>query len=161
MAAPRKYTDEQRAAMYALWEQGTEAAEIARRCKAGLASVAAFEIPRRSVHAICTLIDRERDAPTTLNEAAVAVTEGRFLERVWTLLNEQLTRLEAKQGPLTAAELGRAEQVVQIGTGLERRLRRRKGAELGNGQRNDATETPPLTPLEELAREMANRQQRT
>jgi hypothetical protein len=152
MAAPRKYTDQQREAMYSLWTQGIEAAEIARRCSAGLASVAAFDIPRRSVHAICVAIDKERAAPTTLNEAAVAVTEGRFPERVFTLLNEQLTRLEAKQGPLTTSELGRAKQVLEIGTGLERRLRRRKGTERSNGQRNGVIEPPALSPLEELAR---------
>jgi hypothetical protein len=128
--------------MFALYEQGLDAAEIARRCKAGLASVAAFEIPRRSVAYIVSAMAKERGAPTTLDEAAAAVTEGRFPERVYTLLNEQLTRLEAKQGPLTASELGRAGQVVEIGTGLERRLRRRKGAELSNDQRNDATEHP-------------------
>jgi hypothetical protein len=52
MAAPRKYNDAQRAAMFALHRQGCTPAEIARQCEAGLVSVARFSIPRRTVQSI-------------------------------------------------------------------------------------------------------------
>lgn len=157
MAAPRKYTNEQRAAMYALWEQGLEAAEIARRVRAGLASCAPFEIPRRTVHSICTAIAKERDAPSTLDEAAEAVAQGRHQERVFAMVGDEITRLEAKQrsGPLTVTDLERAEKAAGISASLERRLRRRKPWADSHDQRNGSADPPKLSPLEELAARQA------
>lgn len=71
MPAHRKYTDEQRASIYRLWHSGLSAMEITRRSAAGSASVAPFEIPRRTVQAICSTMDKEAGAivPTSLEEA--------------------------------------------------------------------------------------------
>ena len=60
MGAPRRYSDAQRAAMFALYEQGIQPAEIARRCAAGLTSVAPFQIPRRTAQEIVTGMARSR-----------------------------------------------------------------------------------------------------
>jgi hypothetical protein len=157
MPAHRKWSDAQRAAMYSLWEQGIGAAEIARRCRAGFASVSPFEIPRRTVHAICTAIERERAAPRNLDEAAIAVAQGRHQERVFAMLEDEVVRLEAKQrsGPLTVTDLERVEKVVGISASLERRLRRRKAWAESHDRDGDAADAQKPSPLEELAARMS------
>ena len=60
MAPARKYTEQQREAMYRLFVQGMQATEIARKCAKGKAGVPAFEIPSRSVHDIVLTIARQR-----------------------------------------------------------------------------------------------------
>ena len=60
MAAPRKYSDEQRAAIFARAELGVTPAQIAHECAAGLASCAPFQIPRRTAQQIVADMRRER-----------------------------------------------------------------------------------------------------
>jgi integrase len=62
MAAPRLYTDAQRAVIYDLHRQGLSSREIAERCAAGLASVERFKIPARSVREIVKQMADERGA---------------------------------------------------------------------------------------------------
>jgi hypothetical protein len=99
MAAIRRYSDAQRAAMFALYEQGCTAPEIARRCGEGTASVAPFQIPRRTVQQIVTAIARERKAklPEKLEEIAEGQVFKTYPERVGRLLEGELDRLERKE----------------------------------------------------------------
>ncbi|MGI9019208.1 MAG: hypothetical protein ACR2G3_00670 [Solirubrobacterales bacterium] len=97
MAAPRKYSDAQRAAMYSLYEQGYSVAEIVRRCEEGLASVAPFEIPRRTAQQIVTRIARERAQPVP--------------KTVEELTEDDLERIPKRATRILAAELERIERI--------------------------------------------------
>jgi hypothetical protein len=87
--------------MFALCEQGCTAAEISRRCGEGTASVAPFQIPRRTVQQIVTTIARERKAkpPQKLEELSGSQILERYPERVGGLLERELDRLERKEQP--------------------------------------------------------------
>jgi hypothetical protein len=119
MAAPRKYSDQQRAAMYRLYERGYEPAEITRRCAEGMASVASFEVPRRTCHAIVTAMARERAevVPIRLDEADDREAIDRFPARVATILDDEMARLEARQrngNPLSANDLERLHKATAV-----------------------------------------------
>jgi hypothetical protein len=120
MAAPRKYSDAQRAAMFGLYRRGCTPAEIARRCAAGTSSVAPFEIPRRTVHSIVSAMHYEVGEPTS------GISNGRSLElRLKDLTKGLLTALECEMERIerreavgrpvdgkTAAELSRCIKIL-------------------------------------------------
>ena len=63
MAAPRKYSDAQRAAMFALYRQGMIAAQIARKCEAGLVSIAPFSIPGEPSKGVVAMAQKSLTTP--------------------------------------------------------------------------------------------------
>ena len=82
--------------MYELWTSGVRAAEISRRAAEGLTSVEPLHIPRRSVHEVCTRLDRERGAGqpeigATLGDSAAHAAD------VAGVLEAEVGRLHRKQ----------------------------------------------------------------
>ena len=112
MAAPRRYSQEQREALYDLYtQQGKQPAEIARMCANGEAGVPAFEIPRRSVHAIVTRMARQRSRPVKPNPERAPET------RLRSLIDREIERQEAlatRDGadPRTLIDLAKALRIL-------------------------------------------------
>lgn len=129
MAAPRKYSNTQRAAMYALYEQGVQPGEIAKRCGEGLASVAPFEIPRKSCEAIVKAMARERGlrAVNSVEDAEAASEIEACDIRIRRLLKRELDRFESKQRGrgLSLDDLERLERIEKIQASREKRTRTR------------------------------------
>jgi hypothetical protein len=105
--------------MFALYEQGYTANEIARRCGEGTASVAPFQIPRRTVQQIVTTIARERRAkpPQKLEDLSGHEILERYPERVGRLLERELDRLERKEHsgkPLSLEDIERMRQGAKV-----------------------------------------------
>jgi hypothetical protein len=101
MAAARRYSDAQRAAMFRLFEAGKTPVEIAKHCDEGTAGTSPFEIPRRTVHDIVTRMAAEAEqklAPTVL-EAEGAEAVERFPGRIVAILHADIDRLEAITTP--------------------------------------------------------------
>ena len=99
MSAPRKYSDAQRAAMFALYEQGLNAVEIAQRCADGMASVGPFQVPRRTVHEIVSKMARERghQPPKTIDEASQLGALERYPRDALGVVHRELKRIDRKQ----------------------------------------------------------------
>lgn len=149
MAAPRKYSNAQRAAMFAFYEQGYTPAEIARRCKLGTASVDAFEIPRRTVQEIVTQMERERGGrlPKTLDDAASDLAAA-FPKRILRTLNREVDRFDAKTRngrPLSLEDLDRLKKISGICRELRTQAAVKKARE---------SASPGVSGLAELARQM-------
>ena len=109
MAAPRKYTTEQREAAYRLFLDGKQSAEIARMCANGEAGVPAFEIPRRTVHDIVTGMQRDRHPIETDAESQT------LEERLDSLIERAVTGQEElgdKADPQKLAQLARAKRTL-------------------------------------------------
>jgi hypothetical protein len=105
--------------MFALYEQGCTAPEIARRCAEGTASVAPFQIPRRTVQQIVTTIARERKAkpPEKIEEISGRQVFEHYPERVGRLLVRELDRLERKEhngNPLSLDDIERMRQGAKV-----------------------------------------------
>jgi hypothetical protein len=130
VGAARKYTDEQRAAMHSLWQRGHRGANIARLMSAGTPSVAGFEIPRRTVHEICTRMDLERGTvrPETLEHALDPRRMSSHPEACERILDTVLARLEAKANAhgLNLRELEQLGKATTIAFALERQMQRRR-----------------------------------
>ena len=147
VAAPRKYSDEEREAMYHLYVQGRQPTDIARTCAVGKAGVPAFEVPPRSVHDIVTGIARQRGQqtpaePTELDEEA----------RLRALFRRGIEQQEA------LATQGEADPKAL--TELARGLRILNGSPRRNGShRNAKPATPKRTSnlAEELRAALARR----
>lgn len=129
MSRARKYTDQQREAMYVLWRRGARGADISRRMAVGTAGVESFEIPRRTVHEICSRMDLERGAPRPMSfEDALdprrVIAHPEACERI---LDTVLTRLEAKahSDGLNLRELDQLAKAATIAFEIERQMRRR------------------------------------
>ena len=107
VAAPRRYSTQQREALYRLYVEGKQPAEIARKCSQGSAGVPAFEIPRRSVHDIVTRMARQRSRP--VQRTTEPDPEAR-LRALITLEIERQEALATRDGadPKTLTELARA-----------------------------------------------------
>ncbi|MFN8160614.1 MAG: hypothetical protein U0R52_06170 [Solirubrobacterales bacterium] len=129
MAAHRKYSDEQRAAMFRLYEGGLGAKAISERCAAGTTGTAPFEIPRRTVQEIVTAMAAEArlEPPRSISDAGTEEALLRFPERCGALLAREMQRLEAagEKRALTEKELARLGLAVKVWGPLETRLRRR------------------------------------
>ena len=101
--------------MFALHLQGIGGTEISRRCAEGLASVAPFKIPARTVRSIVQLMSREQGAmpPRELEEIA----NGDHSPRAeLALLERERGRLEKKANngrPLSRSDI---EGLALIGT---------------------------------------------
>jgi len=133
VAAPRKYTDAQRAAVWALYQRGVRPASIAARCKAGLASVEPFDIPRRTVSDICSKMALERTGssrPENVAEAAHADALANFPSAALKVLEEEAATLAAKQASGKALSLRDVEKlalVAETRLKLEQRLEKQRG----------------------------------
>lgn len=130
MAAPRRYTDEQRAAMFRLFQAGMSPIEISRQCESGTAGVAPFKVPRRTVHEIVTAMAAEagQSAPSTLKDASHCEALEHYPVRVNGIISAELDRQERKQRhgrPLSLDDLDRLEKATKIIISLELRGRRR------------------------------------
>ena len=108
--------------MFALYEQGIQPAEIARRCAAGLTSVAPFQIPRRTAQEIVTGMAREQgreDLPHSIEgllEGDSAELAARYPGVVLRLINADCERLQARSAtrPLSLDEYNRLRAGVAI-----------------------------------------------
>lgn len=156
----RIYTDEQKAAMFALYEQGCQPAEISRRCREGLASVARFDPPRKSVEYVVKTMARERgfDPPRKVEQIAGWADASRYGERVIELLSEDLERLEARDKtakPLSIAEYERLAKGMKIVAEIRRQtVARPEQTRSGPGPGEEDA-------LDRIARDLATRERDT
>ena len=99
MGRPRTWTDAQRAALFDLYKQGLPSKEIAERCADGLASVAPFRIPDRTVRDICKQMAAERvlASPATLEEASAPHAVETVPGRVQLIVERELVAIERRQ----------------------------------------------------------------
>ena len=129
MPAKRLYSDEQRAALYALHERGIGSAEISRRAASGeLASVARFDIPPSSVRAIVGAIGRERQAHDvdSLEAVLVELGSGDLPGRALAVLRRELERIERIDSrALSVAQVERAAAIGLAAYDLEDKVRKR------------------------------------
>ncbi len=124
MAAPRKYSDEQRAAIFARAELGVTPAEIARECAAGLASCAPFQIPRRTAQQIVADMRRERGPgqPRSLADLESAEAIRGYPLRVLRIVGEDLDRIEGRAS-LTDGDLERMKKGLAVAREARKFLR--------------------------------------
>lgn len=158
MAAPRKYTDAQRQAVWNLHERGLTSGQISEACAAGTASVAAFEIPRRSVSDLIARMTREAavEPPTNPKEAGSLAMVNRFPERIARIFDAELERLAAKQrrGQLTAKDIDLMRKATDLCGPLKKRL---EGHSIGpaRSSRRPGSQAEQESVLAKLARELA------
>jgi len=164
VAAPRIYSDQQRASMFRLFEAGKTPAEIARLCEEGTAGVSPFTIPRRTCHDIVTRMaeEAERKLPTSVAEAESAEAVERFPMRIARLVDAEITRLTTTQekSGLSLGDYDKLERAAKLSCDLEKRLRQRKpaGKRGGRGSREGAGSPPAEeSVLARLAREQGER----
>jgi hypothetical protein len=144
MGAPRRYSDEQRLAMYALYEQGCKPAEISRRCEAGLASCAPFSIARTSVRDIVAAMARERrgsEAPVTLADVEGGDAIKDFPQMAAQIVSDEGARIKAKQPRqgLNLADLNKLAKLDRLAAQIRRTMigpGRTAPAATGNGGSN-------------------------
>ena len=116
MAAPRRYTTEQRAAMFGLHQEGLRPAEISRACSHGVDGVEPFDIPRRTVHDIVSQMEAEAES------SAIALADGgelhdfsdRMDKQIKAILETQIAfydRKVRKGKTLSREELGRLGKI--------------------------------------------------
>jgi hypothetical protein len=167
MAAPRRYTDAQRQAMFRLFEAGIGPTEIARLCASGEAGVGPFEIPRKSCEAIVKEMAAAANlrVPTTALEIEGAGMAERFPSRGARIIDAELKRLEAKQNggkALSEREAERVARLVEVGSKIAKHLRAastppRPRASVAASQ-GAGTGGQDGSALERLAKEMAERE---
>ena len=124
MAAPRKHSDAQRAAIWDLDSAGNTAAAIARRCSAGLASVARFEIPARSVRQILSDMKKERGVKPLHALADLDDVDAIDAQpwRAFRIAKRVFDRAEAKPAP-TLRDLEQLEHALKVLALAKRALR--------------------------------------
>jgi hypothetical protein len=153
LAAPRKYSDAQREAIYRLHEQGLSSAAIARRCDEGLASVEPFAIATRTIRDITRAMDLERGhrAPRTVADASAENAIVGYGERALAICEAELDRLQRKQhrgNGLTRDDLSRLREVLRIRSDLDQVQESGRAPSLrrprGERRRADRTKGPTL-----------------
>lgn len=163
MAAPRKYTDEQREAIFRLHEADMSSTEIAEACADGRTGLAPFEISPRTVRDIIGKMEQEaqRKLPATVLDLEHGEAMERFPARAARILDAELDRLQEKQSKsgLTERDVDRIPRLVTSSAKVERALQERgkrrarsRGAGSGAGK---APESKSV--LEKMAEEMAER----
>ncbi|MGH2973887.1 MAG: hypothetical protein ACRDLL_03335 [Solirubrobacterales bacterium] len=163
MAAPRKYSDAQRQAMYRLYEVGKSPGEIASLCKQGMAGVAPFQIPRRTAHEILTRMadEAEQKLPTSVAEAESAEAVERHPVRIATVVDREISRLDQKQakGGLRVGDLDLLAKLADLSFALHKRLSKRPAAAGRTGATRQVAgeRREPEGAIEKLAREQAER----
>lgn len=161
MAAPRKYSDAQRHAVYRLHEGGMKSEAIAEACERGTASTAPFRIPRRSVSAVIEAMARESGTqlPSTVGDSTSLEAVQRFPMRIAEILDAEIERLAKKQsrGKLTAKDIDQLRKAAEVSGPLSKRLAG-VGMPSAKGQRGGREPGPtpaPESAIERLAREEA------
>jgi hypothetical protein len=156
MAAPRKYSDAQRAEIWRLHEAGLTSEEISATCARGTAAVTAFEIPRRSVSEIVTRIAEQHriEVPESAGDVDGLDTVRRFPERIARIFDVEIERLAAKQrrGQLTVKDLELLRKATEISGPLSKRL---EGSSKRHGpsSRDTKKAQPEESAIGRLARE--------
>lgn len=154
MAAPRRYTPQQREAMFQLRQEGMKSADIARACEQGIGSVDPFQIPRRTVHEIVTQMEAEAES------SAIALAGGELHDpdcvdkRIKAILETQIAHydLKVRKGKtLSREELGTLSQVQALSRKIQKSSVRRTTVRAPS--RNGANGTSEH-PLDRLARQM-------
>lgn len=165
MAAPRKWTNAQRAEMFRLFEAGKTPTEIVRLCAAGTAGTKPFVIPRRTCHEIVTRMatEAEQTLPSTLLESDDPGAVQRFPLRIASIIDSEIARLETrqKQRGLSSDDFDRLSKAASLSFTLHKRLNPRGAANTGsaNGNAQPRKSTPPPeSPIVRLAREERERQ---
>ncbi len=130
MAAPRRYTPEQREAMFQLRQEGMTSADISRACEQGIGSVDPFQIPRRTVHEIVTQMEAEAES------SAIALADGdeihdfsdRMDKRIKAILERDIAyydRKVRKGKTLSREELGLLGKIKALSREIQKSSRRR------------------------------------
>jgi hypothetical protein len=151
VAAPRRYSDEQREAMYRLYVRGNEPTAIARMCAAGEAGVPAFDAPARSVHSIVTSIVRAKSQPPPDPESDPNSTEA-LEDRLRNVIKREVEHQEAlaidgKADGGKLRELGAALKTLRTSTPRPAgNGANGAGAWAGNGTAGDSASPPGQTP---------------
>jgi hypothetical protein len=136
MAAPRKYNDAQRAAMFALHRQGCTPAEIARQCEAGPVSVARFSIPRRTVQSIVVGMAHELGDTGAQPDSDLSLEEriNEMAKRLIGLVEREICRSErSRRQPVEATGQGRRDDEDVLGRVYQRPDARGKLVRSGGG----------------------------
>lgn len=162
MAAPRKYGNAEREAMFRLYGAGKSPMEIAKLCAEGTAGTAPFQIPRRTVHDIVRRMadEAEQKLPTSVAEVESAEAVDRFPVRIARIVDAEITRLERKQEKvgLSCDDYDRLRKAAALSRDLARRLSQRKPSEplrrRGTGK-GTGTQPEPESVIAKLARELA------
>lgn len=162
MAAPRRYSDAQRQAMFRLFEAGRSPTEVAAMCAEGTAGVEAFTIPRRTAHDIVTALAAraERDLPTTIAEAGCGEAVERYPERIARIIDLEIARLEKRQKTkgLGVDDYTRLRAASDLSFDLHKRLAKRpvqSSRRPGAAQKGGGAQAPQEGAVERLAREEA------
>lgn len=160
MAAPRKYSDAQRQAMFRLFEAGKSPTEIAEMCEKGTAGVSAFRIPRRTVQEIVTAMaaELEQRMPTSIGELESAETVERFPERIARIVDREIDRLEKRQKKqgLGVDDYTKLRRASDLSFDLHKRLAKRTAQPTrppGATRRGGGAGAPQESAIERLARE--------
>ena len=128
MAAPRKFTDAQREALFRLHAAGMSSREIAEAAEKGGTGLAPFTISSRTVRDIAGKMatETERRLPTPVIELESAEAMERAPARAARIVEAELTRLEDKQtrSGLTEKEIDRLPKLATYGERIERILKR-------------------------------------
>jgi hypothetical protein len=162
VAAPRRYSDQQRAAMFRLYEAGKSPADIARLCEEGTAGTSPFTIPRRTVHDIVTRMAAEAELklPASVAEAESADAVERYPVRIAHLVDAEITRFTAKQekGGLGPRDYDCLSRAADLSFTLHRRLSQRRPSgprRPGSARERAGAEPRPESAMEKLARQEA------
>lgn len=160
MAAPRKYTDAQRAEIYRLHEAGLTSEQISAACARGSAGTDPFAIPRRSVSAIVAKMEEEARVrlPTAPDDIGGLEGVRRFPERISRIVDAEIDRLAKKQlrGTLTTKDIEVLRKAAEISGPLTKRLQG-QSSPIANGRANTrngrANGAPRESVIEKMARE--------
>jgi hypothetical protein len=158
VAAPRKFSDSQREAIFRLHEAGMTSRKIAEACAEGRSGLARFEISDRTVRDVIGKMEREaqRKLPATVLDLKHGEAMERYPARAAKILDAELNRLEKKQrkSGLTGREVDCIPKLVASSARVERALKWRGGRSrgsrgAGSGARGEPTRAKSA--LEELA----------
>ncbi len=129
MAAPKRYTLEQRKVMFQLYMEGLKPAAISRACSEGIGSVEPFQPPRRTVHDIVSQMEAEAEsdarAPADIDELDdFAERTTKRIEAILTIHVAQLERKLRRGRALTSEELKTLGMAQKMSHDIQKSSRR-------------------------------------
>ena len=163
MAAPRKYSQAQRDALWRLHVAGMTSGEVAKAAEEGKTGLPPFSVPPRTVRAIVDALAQEADKkiPTTVIELECTEAMELAPARAARIVEAELDRLEKKQasGRLTEKEIDRLPKLATYSARIGRLLQESRGRQGRTGRTGKAAEheAAPEGPIEKLAREARER----